>query len=93
MPDARSPPIFDLSLLARRMAEFPPEVIELLTRLREWCDAEPGRRVRLRDAMSEPKRNVSDQTLSNWLYLRKRPSLEYWIKFEAFAKKNRIPRK
>jgi hypothetical protein len=66
----------------------PKEVDELMDALLLWCKAERGRS---RDLAAEI--GVEPQVLSNWLYKRKRPSLDYWFALVAFAKRKRIIRR
>jgi len=67
------------------LSRMPPEEVELLLiELQAWCKEKHGRQRELADAIG-----VSEQVVSNWLYRRKNPSLPYWLKLVAFAKKQR----
>ena len=63
----------------RRMP--PEEVDKLMSELLTWCKAKRGRGRELAAAIG-----VSEQVVSNWLYRRKNPSLNYWLALQAFAK-------
>jgi hypothetical protein len=68
--------------------ETPPEVKELLLRIKQWRDEQPGRHAEIAKALG-----VNERVLSNWLNLHKNPSLNYWIKLVKFARDKRIRRK
>jgi hypothetical protein len=61
------------------MREKDPEVIRLLSDLRKWCDAEPGRRQLIARAIGVDRRRVTD-----WLTGRTLPSLAMGLRVRAF---------
>jgi hypothetical protein len=65
-----------------------PEVAALMAELRAYCQGERGRHRALAREIG-----VREDVLANWLRLHRRPSLENWLKLQAFAKKMRRRRK
>jgi transcriptional regulator with XRE-family HTH domain len=58
-----------------------PEITALMRRAKAWCRAEYGRQRELCAYLG-----VTEATLSNWLALRKRPSLEKYLALAKFMK-------
>jgi hypothetical protein len=65
-----------------------PELEKLMGELKAWCDAERGRQAQVsRELPVEPK--VSRYLVNDWIFGRKRPSLDQYLALQAFLKKQR----
>ena len=65
-----------------------PELKKLMADLKAWCDAEHGRQAQLaRELEVEPR--VSRHLVNDWLFERKKPSLEQYLALQAFLRKQR----
>jgi hypothetical protein len=66
------------------MAPPPDQVAALMNELKVWCKAGRARQKELADIIG-----VSEQVFSNWLNLRKTPSLPYWFRLQDETRKIR----
>jgi transcriptional regulator with XRE-family HTH domain len=64
------------------------EIDQLMREILAYCKAHRGSQIELAKELK-----VTPQTLSNWLYSRKKPSLDKYLELLEFAKKKRIRRK
>jgi hypothetical protein len=68
-----------------------PELKKLMEELKAWCDAEHGRQAQVAlELPVEPK--VSRYLVNDWIFGRKRPSLDQYLAVQAFLKKQRRSR-
>jgi transcriptional regulator with XRE-family HTH domain len=61
-----------------------PELKELLDELKAWCAQERGRQAKVAREVG-----VSRHLVNDWLFERKKPSLEQYFALQAFSKKAR----
>jgi hypothetical protein len=62
-----------------------------LDELRDWCAAEHGRQARVaRELKVEP--HVSRDLVNDWLFERKKPSLEQYFALQTFLKEVAAPK-
>jgi hypothetical protein len=66
-----------------------PQTVQLLESLKEWCDQKYGRRSEVARLL-----NVSPSLVTDWLMMRRTPSLDHGNILKEFLKKERrSPRK
>lgn len=63
---------------------MPKELDDLMGRLASWCKDKHGRQKELAEALG-----VNQDTVSHWLALRKKPSLDQYFSLKDFLAKHR----
>jgi DNA-binding XRE family transcriptional regulator len=63
------------------------EVDQVLSEFRDWCKAEYGRQAEAARTLGATRQQIYD-----WTSMRKRPSIEMWLRIQSFLKHQR-PRK